>query len=250
MRRRSEKHVSSKRVNTERWLEAQRWELSVWEAAQRRTGWRRLAVPVLRPLLTAIGSRRLEGDDWNYWWAEQFDDYSFLPHEVGDFIELGCGPYTNTRLIIRDRKIHRIVCSDPLVKSYVQFKHSWLARAYHKGLVLVDDFPLEETPYAPGTFDVVVLINVLDHVYDFDLCMRNAIGLVRPTGYFLIGQDLTDPHEHQTEDVGHPIWVTAAEVEAHLHEFDPVLAKKLKREEGRNPSHHYSTLVYAGRKRL
>jgi hypothetical protein len=58
-------------------------------------------------------------------------------------------------LIMRGRIARRIECSDPLVRSYIHFKHGWLAEAYARGLILIDDHPLEETPYAPSTFDVV-----------------------------------------------------------------------------------------------
>ena len=61
------------------------------------------AWPVLKPVLRAFGWQRAWGDDWNHWWAEHFDDYRFLPEHLGDYIELGCGPYTNTRLILPGR---------------------------------------------------------------------------------------------------------------------------------------------------
>ena len=184
--------MSVRRVSIDRWREAQEWELGLWKEAQTRRGWHRLVVPVAQPILAAFGSDRGQGDDWNHWWADRFDDYSFLPKDLGDYIELGCGPFTNTRLITRGRTARRLICSDPLVRTYIHFKHRWLADAYREGLILIDDHPLEEIPYAPATFDVVVVINVLDHVYDFDLCMTNAVGLVRPGGYFVIGQDLAN----------------------------------------------------------
>lgn len=240
--------MSVKKVSVDRWLEAQRWELDLWQGAQAKHGWRRFVVPLARPIARALGSDRGQGDDWNHWWADRFDGYSILPDDIGDYIEVGCGPYTNTRLITQGRNVRRIVCSDPLIRSYIQFKHRWLADAYHRGLILIDDHPLEEIPFAPMTFDVVVLINVLDHVYDFDLCMRNATGLVRSGGYVVIGQDLSNEEEAKPEDVGHPIRVTAENVEVHLEDFDPLVKKHLTREEGRNPNHHYSTLIFAGKK--
>ncbi len=191
----TEATMSVKKVSVDRWLEAQRWELDLWQGAQAKHGWRRFVVPLARPIARALGSDRGQGDDWNHWWADRFDGYSILPDDIGDYIEVGCGPYTNTRLITQGRNVRRIVCSDPLIRSYIQFKHRWLADAYHRGLILIDDHPLEEIPFAPMTFDVVVLINVLDHVYDFDLCMRNATGLVRSGGYVVIGQDLSNEEE-------------------------------------------------------
>lgn len=142
--------MSVRKVSTERWREAQQWELATWESGQRRRGWRKLAWSFLKPLLVALRSERVHGDDWNHWWAHQFEGYEWLPRQIDDFIELGCGPYTNTRLIVRNRMVRRIVCSDPLIRSYIRFKGRWLAEVFRRGLVLIDDHPMEECPSRPG----------------------------------------------------------------------------------------------------
>ena len=98
-------------VDRERWERAQAWELAFWQRDQKRTGLRRIAYPILRPLLAAVGSKRATGDDWNLWWRDQLDGYRFLPDDLGDFIELGCGPYTNTRLILNGRTARRVVAA-------------------------------------------------------------------------------------------------------------------------------------------
>ena len=171
---------SVRSVSRERWLEAQTWERELWESSAQRTGWRRFAWPVLKPVLRAVGWKRAWGDDWNYWWAERFDHYSFLPEDLGDYIEVGCGPYTNTRLIMHERHARRVVCSDPLADTYLQLSDRWLSMAHRKGLVEVDNHPIEELPFEPGSFDVVVMNNVLDHVRDADLCLERALALLRP----------------------------------------------------------------------
>src|SRR5581483_9230142 len=134
------------RVDDERWRRAQEAELALWQAWSAGSGWRRRVWPLVRPLLAAVGSDRGTGDDWNRWWAEQFDGYSFLGNELGEIIELGCGPFTNVRHILRGRTASRVVCSDPLARHYVQFRGRWLADAHRKGRVVVDDHPLEELP--------------------------------------------------------------------------------------------------------
>jgi SAM-dependent methyltransferase len=242
--------ASVRNVSTERWREAQQWELAVWEKGQRKRGWKRLVWPLFAPVLRAVNWRRAWGDDWNHWWKDRFDGYRFLPSNLGDCIELGCGPYTNTRLILDGREATRVVCSDPLVRSYIKFRGRWLAEAYAAGRVEIDDHPIEELPFPPESFDLVVMINVLDHVRDADACMRTAVELVRPGGYFVIGQDLSDEVDvaHHPYDVGHPIRLRREDLELYLRPFATVLRKDLSREEGRDPRLHYSTLVYAGRK--
>jgi SAM-dependent methyltransferase len=236
-------------VDRDRWKRAQDWELAFWRREQSRTGWKRVVYPILRPVLAALGSHRATGDDWNLWWRAQFDDYAFLPRELGDVIELGCGPYTNVRLILKDHTTRRAVCSDPLADEYLTFRGRWLAEAAEKGIIEVDNHPIEEAPFAPETFDVVVLINVLDHVMDAEKCMVTAVGLLRPGGYLIFGQDLNDPEtvgKYEWFEEGHPIRPTLADVEPHLDAFEPVLSKTVP---PRDEHLQTGVLVFAGRKR-
>jgi SAM-dependent methyltransferase len=236
-------------VSENRWKSAQEWELSFWRREQSRTGWKAAVYPVLRPLLAAIGSPRATGDDWNLWWRDQFDEYAFLPDHLGSFIELGCGPYTNTRLILHKRTADRVVCSDPLADEYVRFRGRWLADAVKRGLVEVDNHPIEASPFPPASFDVVVMINVLDHVMDADACMQVATSLPKPGGFFLLGQDLADPEtlgKYEWFDQGHPIRPTADDVGQYLQEFDPVISKTLPPRDERLQT---GVFVFAGRAR-
>lgn len=236
-------------VGEERWKRAQEWELELWKRAQHRTGWRRLAFPVLRPLLAKFRPRHVTGDDWNEWWATQFDHYRFLPQHVGDYIELGCGPYTNTRLILEGRTANRIVCSDPLADEYVKFRGRWLSEAVAKGEVELDTHPIEAVPFSPESFDVVVLINVLDHVMDADTCMRTAIGLLRQDGFLIFGQNLVNLEmlgQYEWFEEGHPIRATGDDLEPHLGALVPVVSKIVP---PNDPPVHTGIMVFAGRRR-
>jgi SAM-dependent methyltransferase len=238
-------------VSAERWRQAQQWELDFWLRAEQRQGWKRLVYPVLRPLLAALDSHSVVGDDDNVWWSEQFDHYAFLPRDLGEYIELGCGPYTNTRLILRQRRASRVVCSDPLANEYLGFRDRWLSRAQRSGVVEVDAHPIEETPFPPESFDTVVVINVLDHVRDVAQCLRNALSILRPGGWFVLGQDLAKPDTvHQVEygwyEQGHPHRVVMRDIESH---FEP-LEKRVERVvEPRDPRVQASVLAFAGVKR-
>lgn len=227
------------KVSKARWLEAQAWERQAWrnaEPGRLKNIWRR------------ISGRNVDGDDWNCWWAEQFGGYEFLPKDLGAYIELGCGPYTNTRLIIANRSTTRCVCSDPLIHTYLEFEQRWLSSAHHLGIVEVDDHPVEDLPFAAGTFDTVVMINVLDHVQDADACLKAAVSLLRPNGHFILGQDLSDDADAQLpQDTGHPIRMHLDDVLLHLGALETVRFSVLERGEGRNPEAHYATLVYVGR---
>jgi len=238
------------KVPKERWQAAQDWESQIW-LKENASPLRKL----VRGWLAEIGVRRFMGNDWNDWWAEKLDHYRVVPPELDNVIELGCGPYTNIRLICAQRQVRHIMCSDPLVKHYLRFRGRWLSEAWRHGAVLLDDHPAEECPYASDYFDLTVLINVLDHVRDAVLCLSQAVRVTRPGGLLIVGQDLTNSDDLNNpevkEDIGHPLRLTHDLLDEHLTTvFEPLLYRILPRAEGRNPAAHYGTYLFIGRKRV
>ncbi len=192
--------------------------------------------------------------DWNTWWKAQFDDYRFVPAVVPDALEVGCGPYTNVRLMLDRCRFEHLYLSDPLIRTYVNFKLTFVAERYRKADCILDDHPLEDLPFADRYFDLVVMINVLDHVQDAVKCMENVVRVVKPGGILILGQDLTNEQDLAAlkEDpgaVGHPIKLDADWFAPFLSQgFTPIIHKVLSREQGRAPGHHYGDLIFAGRR--
>lgn len=237
------------KVSKERWQEAQDWECRVWLEANGSPLWK-----IIRGLLAKVGVRSFDGDDWNHWWYEKFEQYRAVPTEMEHVIELGCGPYTNVRLICCGRNVRHLICSDPLAKHYVRFKGRWLSEAWRRGVVLIDDHPAEECPFATDYFDLTVMINVLDHVQDALLCVEQAVRITKSGGLLMLGQDLTNSEDLNNpdvrDDIGHPIRLGREVLDERLmRRFDPILYKILPRAEGRNPAAHYGTYLFIGRKR-
>lgn len=231
-------------VSDARWKDAQHWELQEWKRANR-SGW-------LRGLGKRLVNRADVGDDWNHWWSGQFHGYEEIPQTLENAVELGCGPYTNIRLISAGRHISHIFCSDPLVREYVTFRGRWLAEAVKSGRVLIDDHPIEECPFATDYFDLVVMINVLDHVRDAVVGLRQALRITRPGGFLVVGQDLTDEEDltRIPDDVGHPVRLPQDFLDSELlNKCGIRLHRVLPREEGRNPSAHCGTYLFIGTKR-
>jgi ubiquinone/menaquinone biosynthesis C-methylase UbiE len=241
------------KVSQERWEAAQHWERQHWIGAQMARAkfgknyiWRVLSALKLVP--------KYRGDDWNTWWKGQFDNFAFLPATVENALEAGCGPYTNLRLILESCRPKHIVLSDPLIRTYVKFKLTFVAEMYRKALCVLDDHPLEELPFADNYFDLAVMINVLDHVRDAAQCMGNLIRVTKPGGIVIIGQDLSNEEDVQAlrSDaglVGHPVKLDHTWFEPYQKKFEPILSKILPRAQGRAPESHYATLVFAGRKK-
>jgi SAM-dependent methyltransferase len=243
-------------VSLERWQQAQEWEGAYWRAQHPdrshvlTTPLKRLTAKVLNKLGQEADLPSV-GDDWNHWWAEQFDQYRALPSRFNNAIELGSGPYTNVRVILEGRSASHLICSDPLVNEYLRFRGQWLARMWQEGKVYVDDHPLEECPFASDYFDLVVVINVLDHCRDSLACIRQAVRITKPGGFLVIGQDLSNFDDVQRigDDIGHPIRIDHETLDNELLQvFRKVHYKILSRDEGRNPSAHYGTYVFIGQK--
>jgi hypothetical protein len=94
------------------------------------------------------------------------------------------------------------------------------------------------------------MINVLDHVMNSELCLKNAVRITKAGGYFILGQDLSNEDDIAKfpHDTGHPIRLSQEDIKPYLNDFTHIRYKVLSREEGRNPEAHYATLLYAGMK--
>lgn len=116
---------------------------------------------------------------------------------------------------------------------------------------MIDDHSLENCPYGSDYFDLVVLINVLDHVMDGMLSLRQAVRITKSGGYLVLGQDLTNSDDiaRVGEDIGHPIRIGHEALDRELvPHFEPTMRRILPKEEGRNPAAHYGTYLFVGHK--
>ena len=241
------------KVSIERWQTAQTWERNHWIRDRKELA--KYGKNIAWRLLSLFGFvDKYRGDDRNSWWMSMFDNYKFLPGKVNNALEVGCGPYTNMRLIQKACQPAHLYLSDPLIRTYVKFNMTYVSEMYKEAACCLDDHPLESLPFANEFFDLVVMINVLDHVQDADACMKNIVRVTRPGGYVVIGQDLTNDEDHAKQpdglQIGHPITVDEAWFKPYLKDaIEPVINKVLPREMGWAPQWHYGTLIYVGKKR-
>jgi SAM-dependent methyltransferase len=241
-------------TSLEAWHSAQEWEKAHWVNTQKQRA--RWGKNVIWQGLRAFGIvPKYRGDDYNLWWKRQFQDYRFLPNEVENALEVGCGPYTNIRLMFDRCRFSHIVLSDPLIRTYAKFKLTFVSEMYRNVACVLDDHPLEDLPFRSGFFDLVIKVNVLDHVRDARRCMENVVAVTKPGGWLIVGQDLTNAEDLEVlkQDpgaVGHPIKLGAEWFEPWLKDaFEPEIYTVLSRDQGRAAEHHYGTLIFAGRKK-
>jgi len=197
------------------------------------------------------------GDDWNMWWKMKFDHYVSVANEkVESIAEVGCGPIAkNIQFVVQalQNKPTKYFLSDPLLKDYVNMNRPVASFAMDVKATLSAK-PLEEwTTKEP--VDMIVCINVLDHVYSMPKCMESLYNNLKKGGILVLGNDLTnqedfdktpkdDPH-----GMMHPIRFDHEDAKPFLSKYEPVFDKILNRQEGRAPGSHYATLLYIGRKK-
>lgn len=165
-------------------------------------------------------------DDRNMTHSDAFDGYKSLPKDLGDVVELGCGPFTNMRFLLQKHTAASVMLVDPLINVYKTHQNcTYKDGTLYGNEVVTVNAPIEE--FETGfQFDTVVMINVLHHCLDADAVLAKIRSLLNPGGYLVFHEPPReiDPLTHY--DVGHPLSPTAAYLEAFLSEFTEVYRKE------------------------
>jgi SAM-dependent methyltransferase len=224
------------KIDSNRWKQAQKFELSF---AHRNVN---------------------KGDDHNYWWRKQFENYQVLRNlEFPNVLEVGCGPHTNVRMILPFIKFQNLFLEDPLIHAYLglkkTFHFAWPLKMFpsvevtrlhkkYRASLLIE--PLEELSLSDESIDLCICINVLDHVQDTDMCIQQMRRVTKKEGIIILGQDLSNEEDmmlcpESWVDAGHPIKIDDVYLDIQLGDLHPLYKKILPREQGRNPRCHYAT---------
>lgn len=256
-------HNSVLSIDEEKWGNAQEFESACWVTDNQKNSRLSVVMKFLRALKKSpqhffelLRYRDFyAGDDWNFWWKDKFDNYRLLPKHISKALEVGCGPYTNMRLISKLKSVDEMHCVDPLMDLYKSFKLNWLAEMAKKGKIFTYAGKGEELKFSDNSFDLVVCNNVLDHVQDAEACLSEIYKVLKPGGYFVFGQDLSNEEDIEKQNkkeggaVGHPIKLHEHALDTLLGERYEIKMKKiLPREKGRSPRYHYGTYLFVGTK--
>jgi SAM-dependent methyltransferase len=237
------------RVDRGRWTDAQRYERKTWMELNLRAS-----------------------DDHNRKHLACFSGYEPLRGKrFRRGIELGCGPFTNLRLILGVAEVQDIHLLDPLVREYVRhplcrYRGSRFGGLPRPGAVrrlmragqlreildglrigglrgrpvtleasTVEDF---ETPHR---FDLVVMINVIEHCRDLQLIFRTIERILEPGGTFVFNDRGWDPVALARSldalyDAGHPLRVARPVLDEWLaSRFDGVFRNDVAEDEEPTP---------------
>jgi SAM-dependent methyltransferase len=201
-------------------------------------------------------------DDHNYANAAGFDFYRPLRGmSFRSAIELGCGPFTNLRILGDVCRIHSCDLLDPLIESYLAHPLCRYARTHltvdrthlnarvrrfvlrHPGLGLrrlaehgripvgqLLPVPIEEMPI-DGAYDLVVMENVLEHCYDARRVFSNLRSVTGAGGILVVHDRYYSAKEVRDRatrvyDAAHPLRVDRRLVDDFLAgAFQPLYRK-------------------------
>lgn len=256
------------RVERERWEEAQRYERRTWMELARGTF-----------------------SDRNEAHRAGFEGYAALRgRRFRRGIELGCGPFTNLRWVLENCAVGEVHLLDPLIGDYL--RHPFCKyRARRLGGVL-NESPARLLGYAyhaftavraklndariggwrgrPVTivpsmieayrtdvrFDLVVMINVIEHCQDADAVLATIDRILAPGGVLVYHDKMYAAAEVKRllavlYDAGHPLRVDHTVIDAFLAErFTTVLRREHPVETRfRDVPVRYRNLYYIGEKR-
>jgi SAM-dependent methyltransferase len=228
-------------VPCERWIEAQHAEQLHW----------------MKHGIKSIADR-------NDLHLRNFDNYQTLKGmSFKNAIELGCGPFTNFRLIGLHCTIKQCTLLDPLIEKYLTHPNC----SYNRQELMLAQYLSDETlfnkilgrfftkgynilrkkinPTVPvckiiasaieampvdGRYDLLCIINVIEHCYDVDLVFSNILEVI-PKGGILVFQDQYYDHTKLAEmlsfvyDAAHPLRVDRKVIELFLYDNFETLYK-------------------------
>ena len=265
----SENQEGIVKISPERWKIAQDFEYRSW-----------------------MEKHREAKDDRNYKHMQDFENYQCLRGMTfRHAIEMGCGPFTNLRLIASVCNVQNVTLLDPLISSYLEhpscfytkeelqiaesplsrsLSRSKLTRALRKIIRLIKpnllgnfrlpikqliDKPIEEMPVSEKAYDLIVLINVIEHCYDIKQIFANILKIAAP-GAILVFHDKYYYAEEVTQlvngyyyEAGHPLMVDQKVLDQFLDDnFEAIYRKTLTKS---NPTvkalPSYTGIFYIGK---
>jgi SAM-dependent methyltransferase len=223
-------------VDRDRWLEAQRCEYRHWFNNEARVS-----------------------DDHNFQNMRYFANYQALSGmRFQRAIELGCGPFTNARFVSQGCRIEFLDLLDPLIGDYLKHRN----RYYDNGKLLVAPkirrydrihrrFPwlwwsaapvlrktvqigrliqssIESFELSGRQYDLVIIINVLEHCYDLGRIFDQIQSMLTPIGVLVFGDIGFDAEElsrigTRQWDAAHPLRPLKTTIGDFLGRFEPLL---------------------------
>jgi 2-polyprenyl-3-methyl-5-hydroxy-6-metoxy-1,4-benzoquinol methylase len=197
------------KIDSKRWETAQKYEKLTW----------------MRNNLSAK-------DDRNNEHLSRFENLISLSEynsKIENVIELGCGPFTNLRLFKNFSNINNITLVDPLINEYLNHPNCTYKNQILNGKK-VELIPSSiETLSIDKKYDLVIIINVIEHCFDVDKIFEKIYSLLKDGG-ILIFSDVyfKDVPEllNNIYDAGHPLRLSEQKINTFIQKFTEVYSKR------------------------
>lgn len=197
-------------VDHDRWKKAQQFESTGWL-----TQWRDA------------------NSDRNDEHKRGFNNYDSVPKDLGDVIEIGCGPFTQLKTIQQNRTIKSVTLLDPLLDKYCQLPNCTYKDNHFMNLPTTLICCQAEQLRPIGKFDAAICINVLEHVQDVPKVLIALHQCLRPKGILIFGERVYDGlNIKDVYDIGHPIRMKEIVVTNFLQQFQKLFINTPKHEWG------------------
>jgi SAM-dependent methyltransferase len=198
-------------VSKERWEEAQSYEYKTW----------------MKQCLNFKDDHNIENVS-NF---ENFDVVDF--GSIKDVIELGSGPFTNIRLITD--KLPNVKCIDlldPLINDYINHPNcSYKNNKMEDKNIVTHNTSIED--FQPTKkYDLVILINVLEHCRDINVVFEKVYNVLNESGFIIFGDVIFNPEFIKNDVVnflynsGHPIRISYEFVDKFISKFNQLFLNK------------------------
>jgi len=140
-----------------------------------------------------------------------FDRYNAVPSHLGDVLEIGCGPFTQSRTILTGRTFKSLTLLDPLLTTYLGHPHcTYKTGTLYGAPASLLALPAEELP-PEMKLDTIICINVLEHVRDAELVISKTIAALRDGGVLILGEKCHDDYHPSSEfNLAHPLMLKRA----------------------------------------
>lgn len=187
------------------WDGSQRWELDIWQKS------------------VAPGDRWQQHKAWLNHYAPLFK----VP--LGDVLEIGSGPYTQTMYMIdavgRDT-LRSLTLVDPLIEEYLLTVNHVRYRNFTEYPVHLVRAGAEDADHVlrDEAFDVVVMINVVEHCRNAWRVLQTLWNKLKPGGVLVFSEYVYD-HRGFFVEAGHEIKLRKGTIRMLLQHFDPMFVR-------------------------
>ncbi len=188
-------------------------------------------------------------------------DYFFMlrdrPFKRG--IELGCGPFSNMRVAVSTVKVETIELLDPLIERYLELPNCAYTDMKLRRLdgntepvAKLHAMPIEDMQ-VEQKYDLVILINVIEHCIDVRKIFDNVWNLLVPGGVFIFHDKYFDHLETAVEiashyDTGHPLRPDRKIVDGFLNRFETIFSRWISTEGAAKMTDTGDAIYFVGRK--